>query len=207
MTMISETPSCPWPRRAEAPARGERWHIVCATVDDRLRELLKRQGYKFVYPELITMRPTPRRFLSHAQRKAGVQPMRPHREPLFPGYPFVRFDQERARWHDLFKLAGVRGMVCNGDLPVPVPAELVEQIEASMIDGAVPASTTVSQLFDVGELVRVADGPFASFNAVIEAMPNRAIGDLDESDRVRLLVDIFGRPTRVDLEMGQIEKL
>jgi transcriptional antiterminator NusG len=65
----------------------------------------------------------------------------------------------------------------------------------------------VHELLTLGETMRITDGPFAGFNGVVATLPNVPIGTLDESTRVGLLVEAFGRRSPIEFEFGQLEKL
>lgn len=192
------------------------WHLV--QVSDGLNglavEFLKRLNIELYRPLMRVMKPVPSKKLSRAQRKSVLRPMREKIEPLFPGYAFVNYTEAGDRWREIFKIAHVRGLVCAGNLPVEVPWEMIQALVDREIDGAVPAETKLLEHpFFVGDRVRVIDGPFASFPGTIEMLPTMSKDDLacltleelDESCRVNLLVDIFGRATPVSLHLSQIE--
>ena len=100
--------------------------------------------------------------------------------------------------------AGVTGLVGNGAKPTPLSRKEVESILGS--GGIVPAEGTVEKkarprlAYDVGEQVRVTQGPFAEFTGIISEI------DVDRS-KLKVLVNIFGRETPVELEFGQVAKL
>lgn len=188
---------------------GFAWHIVhCVGVtDNHAIDWLNRFKFEHYYPAVREMRPVPKKQLSHKQRQSGIAIMRPRVVPFFPRYVFVRFDMGTDGWRELFKVAGVGGMVCEGQLPVWLPDALIEGIRSREIGGAVPGKTPARLIFSVGDNVRVADGPLASFNGVVQRLPDKAIEEIDPDDRIRVVVSIFGRATPVDLEISQIEKL
>jgi transcriptional antiterminator NusG len=195
------------------------WHLV--QISDGLNSstvaFLKRQQIELYRPLIRTMKPVPRDRLSRSQRKAPLRPMHEKIEPFFPGYAFIDFSESGELWREIFKMVHIRGLVCAGNLPVRVPFALIEQIQGREIDGAVPGTTPLREFtYLIGENVRIVDGPLASFAAIVEELPNWAdgaqaagtcIGKLDESDRVKLLVNIFGRQTPVRLSVDQIEKV
>lgn len=195
------------------------WHLV--QVSDGLNRntlaFLERHGIEFYRPMIRTMKPVPRDKLSRLQRKSPLRPMREVIAPFFPGYAFVDFSRSGQLWREIFKMVHIRGLVCNGNLPVEVSVELINQILAREIDGAVPETVPLSEFtYLIGETIRIIDGPLAHFSATIAELPNWAngaqlanvqIGKLDESDRVKLLVNLFGRQTSVRLSLDQIEKV
>jgi transcriptional antiterminator NusG len=178
---------------------------------------LKRQRIDIYRPLMRSMKPVPRSKLSQSQRRSLLKPMREKIEPFFPGYAFIDFSEAGERWREIFKMAHIRGLVCANNLPVEVPWALILKIQGLEIDGAVPSATAMTEFtFLIGEKVRVTDGPFASFGGTVSAVPKWMTADatqpatlahLDESDRVKLLVDIFGRQSLVELSLDQIEKV
>ncbi len=188
---------------------GLTWHIVhtVGKQDQYVLDWLKKLKFDTYYPGVREMRPVPKKQLSHSQRQSGVLIMRPRVVPFFPRYMFVRFDMGVHGWREIFKFAGVAGMVCEGDLPVWVPDSLIDSIKMREVDGAVPGKTPAKMIFKIGDEVHVVQGPFASFPGVVEEIPDKAIEDVDSEDRIKVLVNIFGRPTPVSLEINQVEKL
>jgi transcription antitermination factor NusG len=159
----------------------------------------------------------PRDKLSHAQRRNAIRPVRERVDPFFPGYAFFSFAEDDEHWREVFKMVGVRGLVCANNRPVDVPWDMIREIQAREVNGAVPSETKLSEFsLLVGDRVRVTSGPFASFGGTIMELPKRLEGvdlstitldELDESYRVHLLIDIFGRQTPVELPLSEIEKI
>lgn len=195
------------------------WNLV--QISDRIDSLtvdfLDRQSIKLYRPLMRIFTPVPRSKLSHSQRRSAFKPMREKVEPFFPGYAFIDYLDAGDRWREIFKMAHIRGLVCANNLPVEVPWKMIAEIQGLEVDGAVPGVTKITQFaYLVGEQVRVSDGPFASFGGTVIEVPKWmdgtkagivSIEDIDESDRVHLLVDIFGRQTPVELSLDQIEKI
>lgn len=197
----------------------KRWRLM--QISDGLGrrdvELLDRMQIELYRPMQRSLRLVARKALSQAQRRNPVRPVREKVEQLFPGYAFLTFVETDERWREVFKMVGIRGLVCAGNQPVEVPWKMIEEIRAKEVDGAIPSTTKLSAFpFVMGEAVRVSDGPLASFRGVITGLPRNTdkadfsdltLDELDESFRVKLLVDIFGRQTPVELGLSQIEKL
>lgn len=122
--------------------------------------------------------------------------------PVFPGYVFAQAGEIEVPWDTV---PHVRGEMKSGDKPVHVSDVLIRAIRAREQGGFVdyPAQT-VEPPYKVGERVRVADGPFYGFSAVVEQLLDTA---LDPAARIRLAIDIFGRATPVVMSIDQIEKL
>lgn len=118
---------------------------------------------------------------------------------FFPGYVLVEMDMTDDTWHLVKSTAKVTGFVGgHGNRPAPISEKEVEKIMAQMQEGVEKPRPKV--LFEVGEMVRVKDGPFTDFNGNVEEVNY-------EKSRVRVSVTIFGRATPVELEFGQVEKL
>lgn len=200
------------------PAISGLWHVVQVNAgrERTTADYLAKHGFETYNPMIRTVRLVKRRDMSRAQRAQNIKAMRPAIVALLPGYTFVRFDPEDARWHELFEIKGVRGLVMNNNLPRVFPDDEIAKLKRGEVNGALPGTMQLAQIpFLVGENVRVIAGPFASFPAVIEELPdpvkaNKAmltLDDLDESMRVKLAVSIFGRETPVELPITDIEKI
>ena len=120
--------------------------------------------------------------------------------PYFGSYRFIRFDAAVDPWHDLFKLAGVHGIGVANGMPVPLPDALIERLRAEEVNGAIPASVSVKALiFSIGDTARVKDGPFSGFTGKVER--------IDESGRIRLLLELFAGLTPVDMTADEVDKV
>ena len=91
----------------------------------------------------------------------------------------------------------VTGFLGTAGTPVPVPENEIDKIMGRIKEGSLVPKTQVS--FDVGEQVKVCEGPFASFSGLVEEVD-------EEKSRLKVSVSIFGRPTPIDLEYNQVEK-
>lgn len=119
---------------------------------------------------------------------------------VFPGYLLVRMDLDDESWYVVRNTPGVTGFVGSGAKPSPLPRKEVEDILGVRPEGAPEKKARPRLLFEEGEQVRVVTGPFAEFNGAIAEI------DVDRS-RLKVLVNIFGRETPVELEFGQVAKL
>ncbi len=116
---------------------------------------------------------------------------------FFPGYVLVKMEMSDRAHNAIRNLPRVTGFLGADNVPSPVSQKEVGNIMQQVEEGADKLKPTIS--FEIGEQVRVADGPFASFNGVVE--------DVDEERaRLKVSVSIFGRSTPVDLEYTQVEK-
>ncbi len=118
----------------------------------------------------------------------------------FPGYVLVRMYMDDDSWYAVRNTPNVTGFVGSSTTPSPLSRREVERIlGVEKEEGAKKDKPTFKPAWDVGETVRVVGGPFADFNGVIE--------DINvEQSKVRVLVDIFGRETPVELSFDQIVK-
>ena len=120
---------------------------------------------------------------------------------VFPGYILVRMYMSDDSWFGVRNTPGVTGFVGSGTKPIPLSRREVERIlGVEKAEAGEKPAPRFKPAWDVGETVRVVDGPFADFNGVIEEI------NLDQS-KVRVLVNIFGRDTPVELNFEQIVKL
>jgi transcriptional antiterminator NusG len=117
---------------------------------------------------------------------------------FFPGYILIKMVMSDEAWHLIKNNPNVSGFLGSRNKPYPVSDKEVERILAQMQEGVKRPREVIN--FEIGEQVRVCDGPFASFVGLIE--------DVDvEKARVKVSVSIFGRATPVELEYSQVEKV
>ncbi len=116
---------------------------------------------------------------------------------FFPGYIFVNMELDDETWHVVKDTPKVTGFVGHSTMPPEVPESDVAAIRRQMEEGALRPKPKV--LFEVGEAIKVVDGPFQDFNGTVEEVK-------PEKGKVRVLISIFGRATPVELDFVQVEK-
>ena len=182
----------------EAKAGGaKRWYVVHAysgmekSVAKALQERVVRERLQSQFGRILV--PTE----EVVEVKGGKKAISERR--LYSGYVLVEMEMTDEAWHLVKSTPKVTGFLGgSANRPSPLPQKEVDEILLRMQEGYEKPKPKV--LFEVGEMVRVKDGPFADFNGNVEEV------NYDKS-RVRVSVTIFGRSTPVDLEFGQVEKV
>ena len=173
-----------------------KWYIVHAysnfekKVAESIREQAKSQGLEENFSDILV--PTEDVVEIRRGRKVNAE------RKFFPGYVLVKMELTDEAYHLIKNTPKVTGFLGSGSKPMPVSEKEVARIIGAIEEGVERPKPSVS--FEVGEQVRVSDGPFASFNGTVE--------EVDEArSRVKVAVSIFGRATPVELEFAQVEKV
>jgi len=179
--------------RTETMAK--RWYIIHAysnfenKVADSIREQAKQRHLDHLFEEIMV----PKEKVVEVRRGRKVDAER----KFFPGYVLVKMDLTDEAYHLIKNTPKVTGFLGSDNKPMPISDAEAARILHQVQEGIERPKPSVS--FEVGEQVRVSDGPFANFNGLVE--------EVDEARaRVKVAVSIFGRPTPVELEFGQVEK-
>ena len=174
----------------------KRWYIVHAysnfenKVADSIREQAKQRNLTDLFDEIMV----PKEKVTEVRRGRKVDTER----KFFPGYVLVKMDLTDEAFHLIKNTPKVTGFLGADNKPMPISEAEAMRILHQVQEGVERPKPSVS--FEIGENVRVADGPFASFSGVVE--------EIDEArSRVKVAVSIFGRATPVELEFAQVEKV
>ncbi len=175
---------------------GMRWYIVTAysNFEKRVAESIKEQADASGIADLFEEVLVPTEEVVEMRRGRRVTSER----KFFPGYVMVRMDMTDDAYHLIKNTPKVTGFLGAESKPIPISDEEANRILHQVQEGVERPRSTIS--FEIGEQVRVADGPFASFNGSVEEVD-------EEKERLKVAVSIFGRATPVELEFGQVEKL
>ena len=171
------------------------WYIVQAysgfenKVADTIKDELKKHELSEKLEEILV--PT------HQVTEVKKGKRTKKEKKFFPGYVLIKIELTKQIYHMIKNLQKVSGFLGSADKPTPISDGEIKRILSQVSDTAISQKTGVS--FEIGEKVKVCDGPFASFNGLIEEID-------EEKSRLKVSVSIFGRATPVDLEFNQVEK-
>ncbi len=159
-------------------------------VAQSIREQAEQKGLDEDFEEILV----PTEEVVRMQRGTKVSTDR----KFFPGYVLIKMDLSDQSWHLVKDTPKVTGFLGGGGKPSPISDGEAQRILHQVKEGVDRPKPSIT--FDIGEQVRVSDGPFTSFNGTVE--------DIDEEKaRLKVAVSIFGRSTPVELEYAQVEKL
>ena len=172
------------------------WFIVQShsNFENKVSGLIKEEAEKAKISDKFEEIIVPTHDVTEVKRGKRIQ----RKKKYFPGYVLVKCEMNNDIYHMIKNLKRVSGFLGSKGIPVPVSDKEIEEILGQIKDGVAQPKSGIE--YNIGEKVQVIDGPFASFSGMVE--------DIDEEkSRLKVSVSIFGRPTPVDLEYNQVEKV
>ena len=172
-----------------------KWYIVqtFSGFEQKVAETLKETIKKKELNEKITDVLVPMHEVTEVKKGKRVQ----RKKKFFPSYILVKMEMTKELYHMIKNIQKVTGFLGTTGTPVPVSDNEIEKILGNIKEGSLAPEPSLT--FDVGEHVKVCEGPFASFSGLVEEVD-------EEKSRLKVSVSIFGRPTPIDLEYNQVEK-
>ena len=173
-----------------------KWYIiqVYSNFEQKIADLLEEQivvaGLEDAFEKILV----PKEEVIEVRRGRKITTER----KFFSGYILVKMNMSDEAYHFIKNTPKIVGFLGSGQRPLPLPQHEVDRIISQMQEGI--EKPKLSVVYEIGEQVRVADGPFVSFNGIVENID-------EEKARLKVTVSIFGRETPVELEYGQVEKL
>ncbi len=171
------------------------WYIVHAFsgFENKVAEVIKDKIKIDKLEDKIEEVLVPVHEVTEVKRGKRVQ----RKKKYFPSYVLIKMEMNKELYHTIKNIQKVTGFLGPTGSPVPVPEKEVEKIIGGIKEGSLVPEPRLT--FDIGEQVKVCEGPFASFSGLVEEV------DEDKS-RLKVSVAIFGRPTPIDLDFNQVEK-
>ena len=171
------------------------WYIVQShsSFESKVADSIKEEVTKAKLQDQIEEVIVPTHDITEVKRGKRVQ----RKKKYFPGYVLIKSEMDNNIYHMIKNIKRVTGFLGSKGVPVPVSDNEIEKILGQIKDGVAQPKSSIEYV--IGEKVQVIDGPFASFNGMVEEID-------EEKSRLKVSVSIFGRPTPVDLEFNQVEK-
>ena len=171
------------------------WFIVqtFSGFEQKVAETLKDSIKKKELSEQIDDVLVPMHEVTEVKRGKRVQ----IKKKYFPSYILVKMEMNKDLYHMIKNIQKVTGFLGTTGNPTPVSEKEIDKIMGSIKEGTLAPKNEIT--FDIGEQVKVCEGPFASFSGLVEEVD-------EEKSRIKVSVSIFGRPTPIDLEYNQVEK-
>ena len=171
------------------------WYIVqtFSGFEQKVAEVIREKSKKSELNDKIEKVEVPMHQVTEVKRGKRVQ----RQKKFFPSYVLVKMEMNKELYHSIKNIQKVTGFLGSTGIPIAVPDKEIEKIMGNIKEGSLTPEPRLS--FDIGEQVRVCEGPFASFSGLVEEVD-------EEKSRLKVSVSIFGRPTPIELEYNQVEK-
>ena len=181
---------------AETTTKPKQWFVVhtYSGFENKVAQAIESRAKIFGLSEMIGRVVVPTEKVREIRKSKKIE----IEQKFFPGYLLVEMDLTDDTWHLVRSTPKVTGFVGSGNKPVALPSDQVDEIMRNMEAGA--EKPKPKSVFQRGDKVRVIDGPFVNFQGVVEDMN-------PERGRMKVVVPVFGRPTSVELEYYQVERL
>ena len=171
------------------------WYIVQAysgfekKVADSIKDIMSKNSLESNLGEILV----PTQKVTEVRKGKRIQ----RQKKYFPGYVLVKLDLNKQIYHKIKNIQKVSGFLGPEGKPTAVSENEIKNIINQVNESEINPSAGIT--FEIGEKVKVCDGPFASFTGLVEEID-------EEKSRLKVSVLIFGRPTPVDLDFNQVEK-
>jgi transcriptional antiterminator NusG len=174
----------------------KRWYVlhVYSGFENKVSEAIMDKARQLGLDEKVEQVLVPMEEVMEVRRGQKVNAER----KFFPGYVLAKLDLSDDVWHMVKDTPKVTGFLGASNKPSPISEKEAERLLKQIQEGVERPRPSV--LFDIGEAVKVSEGPFASFNGTVEEID-------EEKGRLKVSVSIFGRATPVELEFSQVEKV
>ena len=171
------------------------WYIVqtFSGFEQKVAETIKEMTQKKKLDDKINSVLVPMHEVTVVKKGKRVQKQKKY----FPSYVLVKMEMNKELYHMIKNIQKVTGFLGTTGTPVPVSDKEIDKILGNIKEGSLAPEPSLT--FDVGEQVKVCEGPFASFSGLVEEVD-------EEKSKLKVSVSIFGRPTPIELEYNQVEK-
>ena len=171
------------------------WYIVqtFSGFEQKIAEIIKEKIKKNELSNKISDIVVPVHEVTVVKKGKRVQ----KKKKYFPSYVLVKMEMNKELYHMIKNIQKVTGFLGTTGTPAPVSNNEIDKILGNIKDGSLTPEPSLS--FEVGEQVKVCEGPFSSFSGLVEEVD-------EEKSKLKVSVSIFGRPTPIELEYNQVEK-